>query len=457
MNKAVYRRLGALCAVFILGIVTAGVVSADAGTTLIQDFENEVAVLPEQLERLSWVSVLAGALIALIIQLMLNLIGVSVGAMVVHPDDDGDTASASALGIGAIIWIAMSTLVSLLIGGWLAAYFAGIPDTTDGILHGIMTWGIVTLVSFVLLSNTVGRLLGGAGSLLHQALELIGGTAGVATRAGVDVAQGAGHLTAQALGTIAQGITQAAQTAAEGVSHTTRNAIDSTPNVRQALESQNITFDRIRREAMDMLRQAGVSTEEARQQTEGAVQDLQAAARQASQHPEDAQHILETVLRRVFNRVEDVVEDVDRQSLMEVLTQRTNMNEQELRAFVDRWEGQYNEARGRVNQARESAMTEAQQLRQEAENRARQIQEEAIRRAEDIQRRVRNTVEDVRDEAEERVIDVAQTATSMISRAAAAVVLAMVVGAVAAGIGGALGTPEELPVAEIDTTSFSDF
>jgi hypothetical protein len=29
-------------------------------------------------------------------------------------------------------------LISLFIGGWLAARFAGIPDNIDGLLHGLM-------------------------------------------------------------------------------------------------------------------------------------------------------------------------------------------------------------------------------------------------------------------------------------------------------------------------------
>lgn len=123
--------------------------------------------LPTHLSHISWGSILAGVAVALSLQLLLNLLGIGVGASTINPKQ-GDTPG-SGLAIGAGIWFAISALISLFCGGWAAGRLAGHPDNKDGMLHGFTTWSLTTILTLVMLTSAIGGLIGGSASLLGKA------------------------------------------------------------------------------------------------------------------------------------------------------------------------------------------------------------------------------------------------------------------------------------------------
>src|SRR4030095_14055815 len=68
--------------------------------------------------RISWRALFAGAIIALAAQLVLTLIGTAVGLATLNPAT-GQNPSGTTLGIGAGIWLVISSLVSLFLGGYI--------------------------------------------------------------------------------------------------------------------------------------------------------------------------------------------------------------------------------------------------------------------------------------------------------------------------------------------------
>ena len=68
-------------------------------------------------KHLTWGAIIAGVIIVLIVQLLLSLLGVGVGASTIDPT--GETPSGTAFGIGAGLWSAPS-LLSSRAAGWLA-------------------------------------------------------------------------------------------------------------------------------------------------------------------------------------------------------------------------------------------------------------------------------------------------------------------------------------------------
>ena len=125
------------------------------------------AVLPEGApslpSRISWGAVIAGAVVALTIGLMLNALGAGIGATTVDAAAR-DTPSASSFGIGAAIWVLVSNLIGLAVGGYVAARLSGTSDNTDGTLHGLAVWGTTFLISAVLLGNLVSGIASTAAS-----------------------------------------------------------------------------------------------------------------------------------------------------------------------------------------------------------------------------------------------------------------------------------------------------
>ena len=87
------------------------------------------------------------------------------------------------------MWWFVSNLVALGIGGYAAAWLSGVTTRFDGVLHGLITWGIATLFAFWVLTTALGGLLGCAFSAVGTTLA----AAGCGIRAAApQVAQAAG-------------------------------------------------------------------------------------------------------------------------------------------------------------------------------------------------------------------------------------------------------------------------
>jgi uncharacterized protein YjbJ (UPF0337 family) len=142
--------------------------------------------------RVSWGAILAGAVVAVMIGFMLNILGVAVGATAVDAVSR-DTPSASTFGIGAAVWLLAATLIGLAVGGYAAARLSGTSDKTDGALHGVGVWAIGFLLSTVLLGQAVS---GAASSAFNAASSAIGGAA---QGAGSAASAAAGQVNPQAL------------------------------------------------------------------------------------------------------------------------------------------------------------------------------------------------------------------------------------------------------------------
>jgi len=102
---------------------------------------------------ISWGSVLAGAAIAVVIGVMLNILGLAFGLSTLQP---GDPDAGEAFGAGAGLWLALSTLLGMLVGGYVAARSAHNPDHHEGVLHGAAVWAVGFLLALFLTGSTVG-------------------------------------------------------------------------------------------------------------------------------------------------------------------------------------------------------------------------------------------------------------------------------------------------------------
>jgi hypothetical protein len=131
------------------------------------------------LNRVSWGAVLAGVVVALVAQLILNMIGIGIGASTLEPGAGAaQNPSARGFSIGAAIWWVVSGILASLAGGFAAGRLSGQPKETSAAWHGLTSWAMTTLVIFWLLTSTIGGLVGGA----YRGLTNIAG--GVASTAG---------------------------------------------------------------------------------------------------------------------------------------------------------------------------------------------------------------------------------------------------------------------------------
>jgi ElaB/YqjD/DUF883 family membrane-anchored ribosome-binding protein len=281
------------------------------------------------IKRVSWGAIFAGTVVAVVTQFLLNLLGLGIGLTTLEFAGGDDTAGGFGMAQG--IWTVVSALIALFTGGWVAGRLAGMPRKTDGMLHGVVTWALTTLLTLFLLTTGVGAIVSGTTSLLSQGINLAG--------------QG-----------ISQGVTAVAPEAADVI----RDEVD---------------LSSIQQQAQDLLRdiatdpsQAGAAIEEAIDETFGGPGPVTGA---------------------------------NRQELIDTIVAQTDLSEAEARQAVSRWEEQYEQARQQITQAAES----------------------------------------VREDAPEIAEDVAD----YVGSAALIAFFALLLGVVAAAVGGAVGSPEDLP------------
>ena len=138
--------------------------------------------------RISWAAVVGGVILAVVLQLLFSLLGAGVGLGTVNTNA-GSTPMASTLGIGAGLWWVLTSCLAIGVGGFAAAWFAGVEARIDGVLHGLVTWGIATILTFWLLTSAVGSIIGGGFSAIGSVASATGSGVGDAAK---PLAQAAG-------------------------------------------------------------------------------------------------------------------------------------------------------------------------------------------------------------------------------------------------------------------------
>ncbi|MEQ8672262.1 MAG: hypothetical protein RLP44_01100 [Aggregatilineales bacterium] len=252
-------------------------------------------VLPSALRRVSWQAILSGVAVAVILQLALNLLGLSIGASTIDPLYDQDPLQVE-FAAGVVVWLAASVLISLFAGGWVAGRMSGMIEHVDGALHGVVTWAVVSFLSVLFLSSTVGGLLGTASNLLSGGVNL-------------------------------------AQESVETLS----------PEVADALELQDIRLQSITEEARDILNITSTDVEQAQDVTEETTQDV-------VQNPSALSRELDLGINRLLTLVDPSPED--RQAVVTLLMEQGNLTEQEAQQTIDNWQATYNDV---ATQAEETA------------------------------------------------------------------------------------------------------
>lgn len=146
----------------------------------------------------SWGAIIAGAVAASALSLILFVLGIGLGLTSLSPWSQ-EGLSGQALGISAILWITLTSLLASALGGyltgrlrirWLATHIDEVyfRDTA----HGFLAWGLSTLLTAILFTSTTAALITGG---VKAGAAVAGGVAETATAAATTTAAaGAGMM-----------------------------------------------------------------------------------------------------------------------------------------------------------------------------------------------------------------------------------------------------------------------
>lgn len=107
------------------------------------------------LPAIRWSAVLAGVAVGVSVQLVLSLLGIASGLSAV------DIEQRDYPGVGPLIWAGVSMLIAAFVGGYVAARMSGLKRKADGVLHGVVSWAVTTLLFATLATSAGGNILSG--------------------------------------------------------------------------------------------------------------------------------------------------------------------------------------------------------------------------------------------------------------------------------------------------------
>ncbi|MBE9603412.1 hypothetical protein IAI18_00910 [Acetobacteraceae bacterium H6797] len=234
---------------------------------------------------------LAGAVIALTVGIMLNVLGAGIGTMLIDTTAR-DTPDATNFGLIGAAWVLIANLIGLFTGAYAAARLSGTADGTDGTLHGIAVWGTTFLISALLIGNLAMNV---ASTATTGAANLLGGmargTGAVLGTAGEQVANRAGNENLPDASSVQAMIDRARSALEVGGDPATMNS-DQRKAEMAKLVARRVTDgplpagDRDRLVAL-VSAEYGISQDDARQRVDQLEQQTQQAAQQAE---EQARH-----------------------------------------------------------------------------------------------------------------------------------------------------------------------
>jgi hypothetical protein len=298
--------------------------SADLSVKPVHTGEN----LIDSMKRISWGSVFAGVLIAIVIQIALSLLGIGIGLSTVDPKEEANPVNG--LGTGTAIWYIITSLLTLFAGGWIAGRLAPTRRLFDGIIHGILAWSLITLITLYFITTTIGGILGGVGRLVGNTLGTVGNIAGK----GIEAA---------------------------------------TPAIKDAVKDQGIDLSSLKQEALTLLRQTGKSGLQPKalsKQVDDAGTQVSSTANDAASNPQQADDEVSGLIDRLVNQGKGVTSQVDKDAVVNVIVARTGKSREEASQIADNW----------VATSKQAA-AKWEQTKQEAEAKARDVADKAAKAA----------------------------------------------------------------------------
>ncbi len=142
------------------------------------------------LNRASWGAILAGVAVALVIQLVLNVLGVGIGLSSLDAKVAADNPDAANAAMTATIYIVVSGIVASFVGGLASGRLSGSGRASTAAWHGFTSWAVTTLLVAYLLTSVVGSAIGGTFGALGSVVGGVGKAAASAVGGAADMTNG---------------------------------------------------------------------------------------------------------------------------------------------------------------------------------------------------------------------------------------------------------------------------
>jgi hypothetical protein len=264
------------------------------------------------LKRISWSAIFAGVVVSMVIYLLLTILGAAIGMTTIDPLKEQHPLDGIAT--GAAIWTGLNMLISIAAGGFISGRLAH----REGALHGVLMFGVNTLICTWFLLSFANSAMSGAASVFGAGLQTVG--SGISA-----VAPSVGRM------------------------------------AKDKLQENNINLDSLQNELETTLRQTG----KPELQPETLQNQAQNAGNQAQNQLSQGGDI-GSFIKGLADRNEATFQAADREALKNIIVARTGKSDAEAEQMVNQAEKNYQAARAKYEE-----------LKKEAEQKAREAADKA--------------------------------------------------------------------------------
>jgi hypothetical protein len=117
-----------------------------------------------------WNAIIAGTLIALSTEVLLNFLGIGLGLI----NLDMRLDSMLNVGIGALIWLVVSGIISMAFAGFITGRLINTDIRRVAGLHGLLAWSLATLLTVTVSTGTASALIGGPTNIVKSSIIAVG-------------------------------------------------------------------------------------------------------------------------------------------------------------------------------------------------------------------------------------------------------------------------------------------
>ncbi|OSM96865.1 CAP-Gly protein [Lonsdalea populi] len=338
------------------------------------DVTNEI----RPFKTISWGSIIGGVVTVLAVSMLLSTLSTSMGFAIVDPNAENPTHGA---GMAFGLWTAVSIVISLLAGAFVAGRLAG----NDGMIHGFLVWATSLIVAAILGAMLVGSAVSTAGNMLGS----------IASASG-SVISGAGDMLGKG---------------ASGLGEMGKSAFD------QFTINTDVQSDKVQDDVAAALKKSNIPTlqpDYLKQQMVEAKGDITQAVKQLATAPNNSDAVIQGLTDKLKARADAISKGIDRDDLKKVLTENTSMTPQEVDKTIDN-----------MIQARDKAAQEVDKRLSQAQDQINQAKQQYA-------------------EFKQEAADKAAQAASMMAKAALWSFFALLIGAVVSVLGGLWGVKTHL-------------
>jgi ElaB/YqjD/DUF883 family membrane-anchored ribosome-binding protein len=281
--------------------------------------------------RSSWGAILAGGITALALTLLLTLLGMALGFTSFNPaTEDNPLGNLPTI---SLVWMAVTTIIAVGVGGYTAGRLAGVLHNTGAALHGVTVWAVYTLLAVWLGSTALTGLVNLTGSALSQMYSAMSSATQAVMPEDFDMPD---------------------------ITSVSVDMNDLPEPLQTELRQAGITPDNFQSEVREAFRNV-ISQQEQRQ----AVNITGQTASNIVQNPSNAPEEINDMVNAMFGQG-GVLSQEDRQQALQVMQQRFGVSRSDAEQLMQEIEQTVERYQTQAQQAFETAQQQATQLAGEA-------------------------------------------------------------------------------------------